>query len=77
MVDVYSAWCGPCKAVISLFRRVKNELGDNLLRFAVVSIVLVCMYMYMYMYVYVCTCTCMYMYMYMYMHVYMYEYVCT
>ena len=53
VVDVYSAWCGPCKAVISLFRRVKNELGDNLLRFAVVSIVLVCMYMYVYMYVYV------------------------
>ena len=35
MIDVYSAWCGPCKAVLSLFRRIKNELGDDLLRFAI------------------------------------------
>ena len=33
VVDVYSAWCGPCKAVLPLFRRIKNELGDELLRF--------------------------------------------
>lgn len=36
VVDVYSAWCGPCKAVQGLFRRLKNELGDELLRFALV-----------------------------------------
>jgi thiol-disulfide isomerase/thioredoxin len=36
VVDVYSGWCGPCKAVQGLFRRVKNELGDDLLRFATV-----------------------------------------
>ena len=36
VVDIYSGWCGPCKAVISLFRRVKNELGDDLLKFAIV-----------------------------------------
>uniref|UniRef100_A0A4W3IWN5 NME/NM23 family member 9 n=1 Tax=Callorhinchus milii TaxID=7868 RepID=A0A4W3IWN5_CALMI len=35
VVDVYQAWCGPCKAVISLFRKIKNELGDELLHFAV------------------------------------------
>lgn len=35
VVDVYSAWCGPCKAVLSLFRRIKNELGDDLLHFAI------------------------------------------
>ncbi|XP_038644174.1 thioredoxin domain-containing protein 6 isoform X2 [Scyliorhinus canicula] len=35
VVDVYQAWCGPCKAVISLFRKIKNELGDNHLHFAV------------------------------------------
>ena len=35
VIDVYSAWCGPCKAVLSLFRRIKNELGDDLLRFAI------------------------------------------
>ena len=37
MVDVYQEWAGPCKAMISNFRRLKNELGDDLLRFAVVS----------------------------------------
>nr|WAW84848.1 thioredoxin domain-containing protein 3 [Halisarca dujardinii] len=30
VVDVYSGWCGPCKAVLSLFRRLKNEMGDGL-----------------------------------------------
>nr|XP_033801216.1 thioredoxin domain-containing protein 6 [Geotrypetes seraphini] len=35
VVDVYQAWCGPCKTVISLFRKIKNELGDDLLHFAV------------------------------------------
>lgn len=38
VVDVYAEWCGPCKAVVSLFRRVKNELGDDLLRFATVCV---------------------------------------
>jgi thiol-disulfide isomerase/thioredoxin len=37
IVDVYSAWCGSCKAVISLFRRLKNEIGDDLLRFALAA----------------------------------------
>ncbi|XP_062504205.1 thioredoxin domain-containing protein 3 homolog isoform X2 [Corticium candelabrum] len=34
VVDVYSKWCGPCKAVTGLLRRIKNELGDDLLKFA-------------------------------------------
>uniref|UniRef100_A0A9J8C7U7 NME/NM23 family member 9 n=1 Tax=Cyprinus carpio carpio TaxID=630221 RepID=A0A9J8C7U7_CYPCA len=34
VVDVYQQWCGPCRAVISLFRKIKNELGDELLHFA-------------------------------------------
>lgn len=39
VIDVYQAWCGPCKAVINLFRKLKNEYGeDNLLHFAVVRI---------------------------------------
>ena len=38
VVDVYSRWCGPCKAVTGLFRRIKNELGDDLLKFAIVRI---------------------------------------
>jgi len=36
VVDVYQEWCGPCKALISTFKRVKNESGDDLLRFATV-----------------------------------------
>jgi len=27
-------WCGPCKAIVSSFKRIKNELGDDLLVFA-------------------------------------------
>lgn len=38
VIDVYSKWCGPCKAVIGLFRRIKNELGDDLLKFAIVRV---------------------------------------
>uniref|UniRef100_UPI00398E7C5E thioredoxin domain-containing protein 6 n=1 Tax=Pristiophorus japonicus TaxID=55135 RepID=UPI00398E7C5E len=38
VVDVYQAWCGPCKAVISLFRKIKNELGDDRLHFAVAEV---------------------------------------
>ena len=37
VVDVYQEWCGPCKAMTSIFRRIKNEIGDDLLHFAVVS----------------------------------------
>ncbi|XP_068752060.1 thioredoxin domain-containing protein 3 homolog isoform X3 [Montipora capricornis] len=34
VVDTYAAWCGPCKAIVSSFKRIKNELGDDLLVFA-------------------------------------------
>ncbi|XP_061696709.1 thioredoxin domain-containing protein 6 isoform X2 [Syngnathoides biaculeatus] len=34
VVDVYQHWCGPCRAVISLLRKINNELGDDLLHFA-------------------------------------------
>nr|P90666.1 RecName: Full=Thioredoxin domain-containing protein 3 homolog; AltName: Full=Intermediate chain 1; AltName: Full=NME/NM23 family member 8 [Heliocidaris crassispina]BAA09934.1 intermediate chain 1 [Heliocidaris crassispina] len=35
VIDVYQKWCGPCAAVLSLFKRLRNEIGDDLLRFAV------------------------------------------
>ncbi|XP_052012588.1 thioredoxin domain-containing protein 3 [Apodemus sylvaticus] len=36
VIDVYQAWCGPCKAVQTLFRKLKNELNeDEILHFAV------------------------------------------
>ncbi|XP_046555994.1 LOW QUALITY PROTEIN: thioredoxin domain-containing protein 3 homolog [Haliotis rubra] len=34
VVDVYQEWCGPCAAMVANFRRLKNELGDDLLHFA-------------------------------------------
>ncbi|CAL8372644.1 unnamed protein product [Arctogadus glacialis] len=34
VIDVYQQWCGPCKAVVSLLRKIKNELGEDLLHFA-------------------------------------------
>lgn len=37
VVDVHQQWCGPCRAVVSLLRKIKNELGDDLLHFATVS----------------------------------------
>ncbi|KAM6210823.1 thioredoxin domain-containing protein 3 [Sarcoramphus papa] len=36
VIDVYQAWCGPCKAVVNLFRKLRNEFGeDDVLHFAV------------------------------------------
>ncbi|XP_066132837.1 thioredoxin domain-containing protein 3 [Saccopteryx bilineata] len=36
VIDVYQAWCGPCKAMQALFRKLKNELNeDEILHFAV------------------------------------------
>ncbi|NXV78798.1 TXND3 protein, partial [Atlantisia rogersi] len=35
-IDVHQAWFGPCKAVVSLFRKLKDEFGeDDMLHFAV------------------------------------------
>ncbi|NXY36581.1 TXND3 protein, partial [Pomatorhinus ruficollis] len=35
VIDVYQAWCGPCKAVQNLFRKLKIDFSeDNLLHFA-------------------------------------------
>ncbi|XP_055485673.1 thioredoxin domain-containing protein 6 isoform X2 [Psammomys obesus] len=34
VVDVYQSWCGPCKPVVSLFQRMRIEVGLDLLHFA-------------------------------------------
>ncbi|CAH8834384.1 unnamed protein product [Trichobilharzia szidati] len=35
IIDVYQEWCGPCSAVVGLFKRLKTEINDDLLHFAV------------------------------------------
>ncbi|XP_027747744.1 thioredoxin domain-containing protein 3 isoform X2 [Empidonax traillii] len=36
VIDVYQAWCGPCKAVLNVLRKLKNDFSeDNVLYFAV------------------------------------------
>ncbi|KAM9007824.1 thioredoxin domain-containing protein 6 isoform 2-T2 [Ara ararauna] len=35
VVDVFQAWCGPCKTVVDLFQKIRNEVGSDLLHFAV------------------------------------------
>ncbi|XP_036050221.1 thioredoxin domain-containing protein 6 [Onychomys torridus] len=34
VVDVYQGWCGPCKPVVSLFQKMRIEVGLDLLHFA-------------------------------------------
>nr|XP_039251846.1 thioredoxin domain-containing protein 3 homolog isoform X3 [Styela clava] len=34
VVDVHQKWCGPCKAIIGMLKRIKNEMGDDHLKFA-------------------------------------------
>uniref|UniRef100_A0A8K9XL89 Nucleoside diphosphate kinase-like domain-containing protein n=1 Tax=Oncorhynchus mykiss TaxID=8022 RepID=A0A8K9XL89_ONCMY len=35
VITVYQRWCGPCKAVQNIFRKLRSEYGDDLLRLAV------------------------------------------
>ncbi|ELK16703.1 Thioredoxin domain-containing protein 6, partial [Pteropus alecto] len=34
VVDVYQGWCGPCRPVVSLFQKMRIEVGLDLLHFA-------------------------------------------
>ncbi|ELK33192.1 Thioredoxin domain-containing protein 6 [Myotis davidii] len=34
VIDVYQGWCGPCKPVVSLFQKMRIEVGLDLLHFA-------------------------------------------
>jgi thiol-disulfide isomerase/thioredoxin len=35
VVDVYAEWCGPCKVITGLLRKIKLDLSDDKLHFAV------------------------------------------
>lgn len=35
VVDVYSGWSGPCSAMISTLRKIKMEIGGDILSYAV------------------------------------------
>ncbi|TGZ74876.1 hypothetical protein CRM22_000704 [Opisthorchis felineus] len=35
IIDIYQDWSGPCKAAAGIFRRMKTELNDDLLNFAI------------------------------------------
>jgi len=37
VVDVYQDWCGPCKPVQTVFKKIKVELGQGVVRFATVD----------------------------------------
>uniref|UniRef100_A0A8C9CLK3 NME/NM23 family member 9 n=1 Tax=Phocoena sinus TaxID=42100 RepID=A0A8C9CLK3_PHOSS len=37
VVDVYQGWCGPCKPVVSLFQKMRIEVGLDLLHFALIE----------------------------------------
>ncbi|NXP24610.1 TXND6 protein, partial [Scytalopus superciliaris] len=37
-VDAFQAWCGPCKTAVNLFQKIRNEVGRNLLHFAVAEV---------------------------------------
>ena len=34
MVDVYSEWAGPCNAMANYLKKIKLEVGDDLLQCA-------------------------------------------
>uniref|UniRef100_A0A8C3QEV3 Thioredoxin domain-containing protein n=1 Tax=Cyanoderma ruficeps TaxID=181631 RepID=A0A8C3QEV3_9PASS len=37
-VDAFQAWCGPCKPVVNLFQKIRNQVGSDLLHFAVAEV---------------------------------------
>jgi len=44
VVDVYAEWCGPCIPMIANLKKIKLELGGEILHYAIVNIR--CIYIY-------------------------------
>uniref|UniRef100_A0A672UJZ5 Thioredoxin domain-containing protein n=1 Tax=Strigops habroptila TaxID=2489341 RepID=A0A672UJZ5_STRHB len=38
VIDAFQTWCGPCKTVVDLFQKIRNEVGSDLLHFAVAEV---------------------------------------
>jgi len=38
VIDAYTRWSGPCSAITSLLRRLRNEVGDDILKFATADV---------------------------------------
>jgi len=38
VIDCYPKWCGPCKSIVSYFKRLKLEAGDSRLKFGTACI---------------------------------------
>ncbi|XP_061183794.1 thioredoxin domain-containing protein 6-like isoform X2 [Saccostrea echinata] len=34
VVDIYQQWCGPCKGMLSNLKKIRNDIGDELLKLA-------------------------------------------
>lgn len=37
VVDIHQQWCGPCTGMLSNLKKIRNDIGDDLLKLAVVS----------------------------------------
>lgn len=37
VVDIYQQWCGPCTGMVSNLKKIRNDIGDDLLKYAAVS----------------------------------------
>lgn len=41
VVDIYSEWAGPCTGMVSILKKIKMELGGDILSYAIVSNILI------------------------------------
>jgi len=44
VVDVYTEICGPCIPMVANLKKVKMDLGAEILHYAIVNIIRICIY---------------------------------